>query len=158
MENDYDAVIGTAESLCKKYEGFRSNPYLCPAGVPTIGYGTTIYPNNKMVRLDDQPIDRQTALVLLRWDLRHRRAPAVMALLQHRLDDPVLMGTIVDFVYNFGIGAFKNSTLRKRINAGRYDEVAAQIRKWNKAGGKVLPGLTARRADEAAPWEKKYGT
>ena len=60
-----------AEELCRRFEGFRSKPYLCPAGVPTIGYGSTLYSDGRRVTLDDPPMDEPTARALLSpmvWD------------------------------------------------------------------------------------------
>ena len=56
---------------------------------------------------------------------------------------------ITDFIYNLGQGAYKNSTLRKRVNAEQWDLAAVEIKRWNRAGGKVLKGLDNRRKDEA---------
>jgi len=60
------------------------------------------------------------------------------------------------FVYNFGSGAFRASTLRRKINAGDFDDVPYQMSRWNKAGGRVLRGLTRRRAAEVELWDKQY--
>jgi len=62
---------------------------------------------------------------------------------QHQFD------ALVSFVFNVGAGAFQQSTLLQRLNAGRYDAVPGQLRLWNKGGGKVLPGLVTRREAEA---------
>lgn len=140
-------TVELALELCKKWEGFRSRPYLCPAGVPTIGYGSTYYKDGTRVTLHDSPITKQEAEDLLRYELIHTYLPAV------RRQCPQITGegriaAIVDFTYNLGEGKLKYSTLRKRINSDDWDDVPNQLRKWVWAGGKKLRGLVLRREDE----------
>lgn len=142
-------VLTVAAALCRRFEGFYPRPYLCPAGVPTIGYGATYYEDGARVTLRDAPIDQARAEALLLWHLRHVYLPAVLALCPG-LDDPERAAALIDFTFNLGAGSLKTSTLRRKVNAGQWDEVPAQLRRWNKAGGRVLRGLTARREAEAA--------
>jgi lysozyme len=142
----HDLALAVAETLCIRFEGFRPRPYLCPAGVPTIGFGTTVYPDGRAVTLTDAPITREHALRLLRWDLVNRRIPAVLKLCPGVADER--LGVLVDFCYNLGDGRLRTSTLRKRINAGRWDAVPGELRKWVYAAGKKLNGLIARREVE----------
>ena len=74
-----DALV-MAEALCKRFEGLYLRPYLCPAGVPTIGYGATFYENGRRVLMTDPPISKARAEQLLRWHLTRRFIPAVVAL------------------------------------------------------------------------------
>lgn len=74
--------------------------------------------------------------------------PGVLRLCQG-IDTPERMAAIIDFTYNLGTGSLKASTLRKRINAGRWDDVPGELRKWVKGRGKVLRGLVIRREAEA---------
>jgi len=67
-------------------------------------------------------------------------------LMQHQFD------VLVDFSYNAGIGALRSSTLLKKVNAAQFDDVPAELMKWTKGGGKVLPGLVRRRQDEGVWW------
>jgi lysozyme len=135
------------EALCKRWEGLRLKPYLCPAGVATIGYGTTVYPNGVRVTLLDPPVTAEHAKRLLRWDIEHRRLPAILRLCPG-IDRAGRLGAIGDFAYNLGDGRLKTSTLRKKINAGLWEDVPAELRKWTLAAGKRLRGLVLRREDE----------
>lgn len=141
--------IGPAIDLCKRFEGFRSRPYMCPAGVPTIGYGTTRYLNGKPVTLSDTPITKQTAHVMLMDDLRRNFAPGVMRLCPALAAHPIRFNAVLDFAYNLGLGRLQTSTLRRCINAQDWPGAIEQINKWVRGGGRVLPGLVARRAAES---------
>ena len=134
--------------LIKKYEGFRSKPYLCPAKVPTIGYGATYYPNGQKVKLSDSAIDEKHATILLEAML----TPYEKAVDSFCRDDinQNQFDALVSFAYNVGISALKNSTLLKKVNTNPKDKtIAAQFARWNKGGGRVLKGLVLRRSDEA---------
>jgi lysozyme len=132
--------------LVRHFEGFLAAPYLCPAGVPTIGYGTTRYPSGIRVTLVDQPISRDEALQLVRQTL----PVADVLRLCRGVDTPERLAALIDFTYNLGVGNLRASTLRKRVNAGEWGSVPHELMRWNKARGRVLAGLTARRAAEAA--------
>lgn len=144
-----DDPIALAAGLCRPFEGLYLRPYLCPAGVPTIGYGSTFYADGSRVQMTDPPITREQAEDLLMHTLRTRFAPAV-ARLCPGADTPGRVAALIDFAYNVGEGNLRNSTLRRRVNDGQWDDVPAQLMRWNKAGGRVLAGLTRRRAAEAA--------
>lgn len=133
--------------LIKKYEGCKLNAYLCPANVWTIGYGHT-----KNVKAVDK-ITQEIAERLLINDLQEPEN-AINAYCQHALTQNQF-DALVSFVFNLGSGAFKSSTLLKRINANMMQLASLEFCKWNKAGGKVLDGLTKRRADEKALFLKK---
>jgi len=141
-------VPDAAVALVAKWEGFRSRPYLCPAGVPTIGYGATYYMDGKRVTLGDAPLQEPDARLLLRSHLA-RFAGQVDAAVKVPINAGE-RGALVSLAYNIGIGAFRGSTLLAMLNAGNRDGAAGQFARWNRAGGKVLTGLTARRAEEAA--------
>lgn len=144
-----DQAVQVASALMRRFEGFYPKPYLCPAGVPTIGYGSTLYADGSAVQLTDPPITRQQAEELLQLTVRRDYLPAVLKLCPG-VDDPNRLAALIDFAYNLGNGALRSSTLRKRVNAGDWDAVPAELMKWNKAGGRVLRGLTLRRQAEAA--------
>lgn len=137
------------ERLCVVFEGVYLKPYLCPAGVPTIGVGSTEYEDGRRVTLADPPITRERAMELLRWKLRNTYAPQTMRLCP-TADTPGRVAALVDFAYNLGVGALRGSTLRRKVLEGAWTEVPDQLLRWNKAGGRVLPGLTRRRQAEAA--------
>lgn len=134
--------------LIQKHEGYRAEAYLCPAGVWTIGYGST-----KGVKKGDK-ITREEAENRLIKDIRdaENEVNKIDGLNQHQFD------ALVSFVFNLGAGNFQKSTLRKKIIADNQDpSIKYEFEKWVNAGGKKLPGLVARRKDEAslyfATWE-----
>lgn len=146
---DTARTLALAESLCILFEGVYLRPYLCPAGIPTIGVGSTRYEDGVAVTLADPPITRERAMQLLRWKLRNSFLPGTLALCPG-IEDEAKLAAIVDFAYNLGTGNLRASTLRKRINAGQWDAVPAELRKWVNAGGKRLAGLVRRREAEIA--------
>lgn len=143
-----DGALPVALALMRRFEGFYPAPYLCPAGVPTIGYGSTYYEDGTRVTLNDPPINRAQAEALLIWAVGRVYLPQVIKLCTG-LNTPERLAALIDFTYNLGGTALKNSTLRRKINAGEWDAVPAELRKWNKAGGRALRGLTLRREAEA---------
>jgi lysozyme len=144
------SAIQTARDLCRVFEGLYLKPYLCPASVPTIGYGATRYENGTRVTLADPPITRERAIELLDWELHHIH-PRVLSLCPklHEWGDKA-EGAVLDFAFNCGTGALSSSTLRKRINADDVEGAKIELMKWVRGGGRVLPGLVRRRAAEVA--------
>jgi lysozyme len=143
------ALAITAE-LCKRFEGFRSRPYLCPAGVPTIGYGATYYLDGRRVSVSDLPVTREQATELLMAQLTREYFPGVIRLCPILITHPARLAAIADFSFNLGLGRLQSSTLRRRVNEGNWEAAKAQLLRWNRAGGRVLPGLVRRREAEAA--------
>ena len=139
-----------ATTLCKEFEGFRSKSYLCPAGVETIGYGSTRYPDGRKVKLDDPPITRNEAEEILRWQLEREFLPGVLRACPSLISHPQALNAVVDFAYNLGVGRLQTSTLRRRINQGDWEGAKEQLMRWVRGGGRVLPGLVRRRKAEAA--------
>jgi len=142
-----DLAVEIAAILVRRFEGLYLSPYLCPAGVPTIGYGATYYENGAPVTLRDPAITRVHAEALLLWMIRTRYLPAVLKLCPG-INSPERLAAIIDFTFNLGSGRLKASTLRKRINAGRWSDAPTELRKWTKGGGRVLRGLVRRREAE----------
>ncbi len=128
--------------LVADFEGFRSQAYLCPAGVWTIGHGftkgvkrgDTITLADSLKRLEQEYIGFESA---------------VLRLVKVPLTDNQL-AALTSFAFNVGTGALGSSTLLRLLNAGQYEDAAKQFARWNKAGGKALSGLVRRRAAEAA--------
>ena len=137
------------DALLKKFEGCKLKAYRCPAGVCTIGYGHTSAAGNPTV-VDGLTIRQDQAEAILRSDLvKYETAVHNMVeqpLTQHQFD------VLVDFAYNAGVGNLKSSTLLKKVNAGQFDAVPAELMKWTKGGGKVLAGLVRRRQAESSWW------
>lgn len=135
-------------SLIKAHEGIRLKPYLCPANVPTIGYGNTFYENGKKVTLKDPAINESRAVDLLKFTLtkfeQYVDSYCVDTITQNQFD------ALVSFCYNLGPANLKNSTLLKKVNKDPNDPTIRQeFMKWTKAGGRTLKGLVKRRGDEA---------
>ena len=144
------AVPQAAVELAKRFEGFhrvpkndpgRAYPYVCPAGYHTIGFGHLCKP-------DHPPITRDEAEDYLAQDL-------VIALNATLRYCPVLatepdgrLAALVDFTFNLGAGRLQTSTLRRRVNQGDWVASGQELRRWVYGGGKVLPGLVARREME----------
>lgn len=135
-------VPKVAIDLAKRFEGFSSRPYICPAGYWTIGYGHLCKP-------DTPSISRMRAEDYLVADLRVamqstlRMCPVLAFESEHRL------AAIIDFTFNLGAGRLQTSTLRRRINARDWPGASEQLMRWVHGGGRVLPGLVARRKAEA---------
>lgn len=130
--------------LIKFFEGMRLKAYKCPAGVWTIGYGHTRGVTEGMV------INQGMADKFLSEDV----APIEKAL--NGLGINFRQGqfdALSSFLFNIGEGSFNRSTLKKKILAGAKDEdIVAELKKWNKAGGRVLAGLAKRREMESEFW------
>ena len=145
-----------ALDLVRKWEGlYRVGtdglvyPYLCPAGVWTIGWGTT-----KGITKDTKPwtkaeCDLRMVQDLARFTLDvYRLCPAILDASDNRI------GASVSWTYNLGPGNLAASTFRKRINTQDWKAAGIECRKWNMAGGIVLAGLVARRELEATYIER----
>jgi lysozyme len=135
-------------SLIKKFEGLKLKPYLCSAKVPTIGYGTTIYPNGQKVKLTDAPISETIAAQYLANDLiyfeKQVDAFTTDAVNQNQFD------ALVSFTYNCGAANLKSSSLLRKINKNPNDKtIRNEFLRWNKAASRPVNGLTIRRAEEA---------
>jgi GH24 family phage-related lysozyme (muramidase) len=137
--------------LIKEFEGFRSKAYVCPAGVLTIGYGHTSAAGDPAV-VRGMEITNGVAHEILRSDLE-RFERGVTSLVKVDLDQNQF-DVLVSFAFNCGLGNLKKSTLLKRVNAKRFEDVPAELMKWTRGGGKVLPGLVRRRRAEAEMWQR----
>ena len=134
-------------ALIKKFEGCELESYICPAGVWTIGYGTT-----KNV-VEGMRITENQAEELLKKDLKTFEEE-----IERLVEVPLSQcqfDSLVAWTYNLGATNLKNSTLLKVLNRAEHDEVPIQIKRWNKANGEVLKGLVRRREAEALLYEGK---
>jgi len=142
---------GGLDALLKKFEGCKLKAYYCPAGVCTIGYGHTSAAGAPQV-VDGMTITQAQAEDILKRDLvKFESAVADLVkvkLTQNQFD------VLVDFSYNAGVGALQKSTLLKKVNAGDFDDVPAELAKWTKSGPekKTLPGLVRRYQARSAWW------
>ena len=149
MSDTTSVAQSIARALCLRFEGVFLSPYLCPAGVPTIGVGATFYQDGTRVTLADPAITMAQAISLLEWMIKTQYLPVVL-LLCPGITDPRRLAAIIDFAFNLGAGQLRSSTLRKRINAEDWAAVPAELRKWNRGGSRILRGLTIRREAEAS--------
>jgi len=142
--------------LIATFEGLRLKPYLCSAGVPTIGYGSTFYPSGRKVTMRDKPITQETAFWMLK-QVANMFAKDVDSLVTSNINQNQF-NALVSFAFNLGSDidadnipeGLGDSRLLRRVNANPNDpEIAREFVKWNKAGGRVLDGLTKRRLKEA---------
>ena len=128
-------------ALIKKFEGCELKAYQCSAGVWTIGYGHT-----KDV-VEGMEITQEQAEQMLVDELHEYESYinkyVTVALSQNQFD------ALVSWVYNLGPANLSASTMLKVLNSGEYEDVPVQMKRWNKAGGKVLEGLIRRREAEA---------
>lgn len=135
--------------LIKKFEGYSDRPYKCPAGISTIGYGNTYYPNGTKVKITDPKITREYANEILAHTADEFAAD-VLKLVKSNISVNQL-NALTSFAYNVGVGNFQKSTLLKLVNINPNDgNIAKEFLKWNKAAGKELKGLTNRRIAESA--------
>lgn len=130
--------------LVEHFEGCKLEAYLDPVGVPTVGKGTTRI-NGKPVELG-MSITHETADLLMREELT-QCGHGILDLIKVALK-PYQLSALMAFVYNVGIGAFRKSTMLKYLNRNQFDYAANEFLRWNKAGGKILAGLTRRRKAE----------
>lgn len=140
-------------ALIKEFEGFSSKPYLCPAGIPTIGYGNTFYSNGIKVTLKDTPISEQEASALLEYVANKTFGEYINKVLKVEVTQNQF-DALVSFAYNLGNGNLTSSTLLKKVNSKDFVGASNEFLKWNKSNGKVLKGLTTRREAEKALFMK----
>ena len=153
-------VSDAGKQLIKDFEGVHRRPYLCPAILWTVGVGRVLYPEQNKLKIperktyplkpehdkawSDESIDLLFDADLIRFE---------SGVLRHCPDSVTSQGqfdALVAFAFNCGLGALQASTLRSRYNAGDIEGAAAEFPKWNKGGGRILPGLTRRRLAEQA--------
>ncbi len=142
-------------ALIKGFEGWhlrlqdgRAAPYLCPANVWTIGWGSIRGLDGNYVTRNTDPITEAQGEILLARDLRNFETVVTDSV---RVPlTPNQYGALVSFVYNLGPGRLRSSTLLRKLNSGLYDEAADEFKKWIMAGGRPLPGLIRRREAERA--------
>ena len=129
--------------LIKHFEGFRSTVYLCAAGVPTLGFGST-----HGITMASPPITAEEGLELLMLDIakfeRGVNRLIDVPLNQNQFD------ALTSFAFNLGNGSLQASTLRKKVNREDYEGAADEFPRWVFAGGRKLNGLVKRRYAERA--------
>ena len=140
--------------IIKKWEGLVDGdpdtpglePYVCPAGVPTIGWGSTWDFDGNAITMQHRAITMPEAQELLEQEVSHCEV-AVSRLIQAEMTQG-MYDAIISFCYNVGSGNLQASTLRRKLNRGNYLGAADEFPKWRMARGQILLGLVLRRAEE----------
>lgn len=144
------AVPQAAVELAKRFEGFhrvarsdplRAQPYICPAGFWTVGYGHLCKP-------DHPPISEADAEVYLAQDLKTALAATLRYCPVLATESEFRLAAIVDFTFNLGAGRLQASTLRRRINQRDWIAAGRELNRWVYGGGRTLDGLVIRRKAE----------
>lgn len=134
--------------LMHQFEGLKLQAYLCPAKIWTIGYGNTFYEDGSRVKQGDK-ITKERAEELFTNITENKFCKPLRTLIKSKVNDNQF-SALVCFAYNLGTGALSKSTLLKKVNANPNDaSISSEFMKWNKAGGKVLLGLSRRRQEES---------
>ena len=151
-------VSDAGKQLIKDFEGVHRRPYLCPAVLWTVGVGHVLYPEQAKLKVaerntvslkpehkrewSDEAVDLLLDADLLRFE------SGVLRLCPDSVTSQGQFDALVAFAFNCGLGSLQASTLRRLYNAGDVAGAAAEFLKWNKGGGRILPGLTRRRLAE----------
>lgn len=144
---DEELAAAIAAGLCKTFEGVYLTPYLCPAGIPTIGVGATYYENGVKVTLKDPTITTERALSLLMWHIQSVYLPKVRKLCPN-VTNPQQLAALVDFAFNLGWSALQHSTMRQYVLRGNWAMARRECLKWVNAAGRTMKGLVRRRGAE----------
>jgi lysozyme len=155
--------------LMHRYEGYRNKPYLCPAHIWTIGYGHVLYQDQirlPMARVEgknapmirkEYPLRQEDNRVWSKQEIEELFSKdvgtferGVLRLVPGCVGNQGRFDALVSFAFNVGVGNLQRSTIRIRANRGEWLAAGDAFLLWNKAGGRVLPGLDRRRKDERA--------
>lgn len=148
---DDGTALFLALKLVRKWEGLALRPYLCPAGKPTVGYGHVILPAEVHLHAGVTACEAESLLLRdMSWALFAVRQVGRVLL-------PGQLAALASLVFNIGAAAWNGSEIQRCVRAGDFVEAAGQFGRWNKAGGAVVSGLVARRADELKVFGGDYG-
>lgn len=143
-------------AMLNELEGFRAKPYRDTGKLPTIGYGSTYYPDGRAVSMSDKPVTRSEAARIKQAVLNQDFSPAVNLMFADEIESGKLtqnmFDALISLVYNIGIQGLKGSSVYRNIKAGNYAAAADSFLPWNKVrkNGKleIEPGLVTRRHKE----------
>ena len=144
---DQGGAAFLAAAMIRRFEGLSLAPYLCPSGLPTIGFGHVILAGESHLRAG-VTVEQAESLLLhdLAWALFAARNVG-------RVLTEGQAAALASLIYNIGAGAWAGSSIRGAVMAGDMATAAGQFARWNRGGGRVLPGLVSRRAAERAIFE-----
>jgi lysozyme len=139
-------------ALIRKFEGFSTTPYICPAGRKTIGYGHVVREGEYF---PEQGISREEAEIVLKQDVNYYEC-AINRLVRLPLNINQF-DALVSLVYNVGVYAFEKSSLLKFLNMDEFEKAAGEFNRWVYVKKHKNRGLIARRAEESQLFSKKCG-
>ena len=150
-------VPDEAVRLVKKYEGFRAGPYICPAGVPTIGYGNTYYPRSgAKVKMTDAPITEADAVVMLVECTEKDFLPKLEKIPHWNEMSDGQRSALISFAYNLGANFYGSdgfNTISRVLREKKWDEVPAALLLYRNPGSAFEEGLRRRREEEGKVWQ-----
>ena len=150
-------VPDEAIRLVKKYEGFRAGPYICPAGVPTIGYGNTYYPRSgAKVKMTDAPISEADAVVMLVECTEKDFLPKLEKIPYWGEMSDGQRSALISFAYNLGANFYGSdgfNTISRVLREKKWDEVPAALLIYRNPGSAFEEGLRRRREEEGKVWQ-----
>ena len=155
MGSDLSAINMGAEIIAE-FEGFRSDPYIDSAGVATVGYGTTVYPDGSPVTMQDPGVSHEEALSFMALFIEEKIIPNVSKIPIWTSMNDGQKAALISFAYNLGPGFFGRSgfeTITKALNSPSWEEDTPEAMLiYNRAGGQFMRGLMRRREFEAEVW------
>lgn len=156
--NTGDRIPQEALDLVKKYEGFRSGPYVCPAGVPTIGYGNTFYPaTGKKVTMSDPPISKDMAEELLKQAIEKSFLPTLEKIPYWNEMSDGQRSALISFAYNLGANFYGDTdnfgSITRDLKEKNWANVPTTLLKYRNPGSSFEEGLRKRRTEEGVIWK-----
>jgi GH24 family phage-related lysozyme (muramidase) len=153
-----DRVPQQALNLIKKYEGFRSGPYICPAGVPTIGYGNTYYPRTgAKVKMTDAPVSPDAAELLLKECVEKDFVPKLEKIPYWGEMSDGQRSALISFAYNLGANFYGDmdnfGSITRDLRDKNWANVPTTLLKYRNPGSSFEEGLRKRRTEEGEVWE-----
>lgn len=157
IETQYRCPKPAAE-IIKDFEGFRAKPYRCSAGVWTIGYGTTRYPDSVRVSPDDHPISETQATTYMLYEIEKEIMPQLAKSVPFwGAMDSFKKSALISFAYNMGeyfmLAEKDFETIQRVLRGKEWDKVPDAMALYRKSGGKVNEGLIRRREAEGDLWK-----
>jgi lysozyme len=152
-----DRVPQQALNLIKKYEGFRSGPYICPAGVPTIGYGNTYYPRTgAKVKMTDAPVSPDAAELLLKETVEKDFVPQLEKIPYWNEMSDGQKSALISFAYNLGANFYGDmdnfGSITRDLRDKNWANVPTTLLKYRNPGSAFEEGLRKRRTEEGEVW------
>lgn len=155
-KNSGARVPQEALDILKKYEGFRASPYICPAGVPTIGYGNTFYPDGTKVKMTDVPISRDDAERILKQTVEKSFLPSLEKIPHWGEMSDGKRSALISFAYNLGANFYGDmdnfGSITRDLRDKNWANVPTTLLKYRNPGSSFEEGLRRRRTEEGELW------